>query len=191
MFVGPDSLDLPLTLEDARAAGVTLGSGPVMVFDDATDFAPVLVRLARFFRDESCGQCVPCRVGTVRQLEVLEQSLGAGSLTADPVVDSGSEPAADSAAEPVTDAPVGSRATPPRGRRRIELLDDISAVMSDASICGLGHTAASAVQSAVRLGLVGGLVDGLVGGLANDTANDTPNDTANGQLEATSEDAQS
>lgn len=70
-FVGPDLLDLPLTLEDARQAGTTLGSGVVMAFDETTDLVPVVTRIAEFFRNESCGQCVPCRVGTVRQHEVL------------------------------------------------------------------------------------------------------------------------
>jgi len=67
----PDELDLPLTLEDARAAGTTLGSGVVMLFDDTADLKSLLGRVASFFRDESCGQCVPCRVGTVRQEEAL------------------------------------------------------------------------------------------------------------------------
>jgi NADH-quinone oxidoreductase subunit F len=70
-FVGPDQLDLPLTFEDARAAGTTLGSGVVMVMDDTVDLVAMLMRIAAFFRDESCGQCVPCRVGTVRQQEAL------------------------------------------------------------------------------------------------------------------------
>ena len=72
-FVRPDELDLPLTLEDARAAGTTLGSGVVMVFDDTVDLRDVVRRIAAFFRDESCGQCVPCRVGTVRQEEALHR----------------------------------------------------------------------------------------------------------------------
>ena len=69
MFVTEDDLDLKLTFEDVRAAGVTLGSGVVMVFDDSVDMVDILLRIAAFFRDESCGQCVPCRVGTVRQEE--------------------------------------------------------------------------------------------------------------------------
>ena len=77
VFVGPESLDLPLTFEAARAAGATLGSGVVMVFDEAADLAGALVRIAAFFRDESCGQCVPCRIGTVRQEELLAR-LAAG-----------------------------------------------------------------------------------------------------------------
>ena len=58
-------------MEGARAAGTTLGSGVVLVLDDSVDLIDQLRRIAAFFRDESCGQCVPCRVGTVRQEEVL------------------------------------------------------------------------------------------------------------------------
>ena len=114
-FVGPDRLDLPLTFEATGEVGLSLGSGVVMAFADGTDFTAVVRRLAEFFRHESCGQCVPCRVGTVRQVELLAR----------PTV-------------------------PGTGR----LLDDVARVMADASICGLGHTAASAVRSAVELGLV-------------------------------------
>ncbi|HEU5386165.1 MAG TPA: NAD(P)H-dependent oxidoreductase subunit E [Streptosporangiaceae bacterium] len=70
-FVGPDALDAPLTFEGMRAVGATLGSGVVLVLDDTADMTALLRRIARFFRDESCGQCVPCRVGTVRQEELL------------------------------------------------------------------------------------------------------------------------
>ena len=119
-FVGPDSLGLPLTLEDTRAAGATLGSGVVMAFDTSVDMTDVVVRIAEFFRDESCGQCVPCRVGAVRQHETLVQMQKRGSLS----------PA------------------------RRALIDDMAEAMVDASICGLGHTAASAVRSALDLGLI-------------------------------------
>ncbi len=70
-FVGPNDLDLPLTFEGARAGGATLGSGVVMVLDETVDLGAFLRRIAAFFRDESCGQCVPCRVGTVRQEETI------------------------------------------------------------------------------------------------------------------------
>jgi NADH-quinone oxidoreductase subunit F len=76
-FVGPDALDLPLTFEGTRAAGATLGSGVVLVYDETADLRSALVRIAAFFRDESCGQCVPCRIGTVRQEELLAR-LAAG-----------------------------------------------------------------------------------------------------------------
>ncbi len=125
-FVGPDSLAMPLTFEGARAAGASLGSGVVMAFDSSVDLLPVVTRLAEFFRNESCGQCVPCRVGTVRQHEVL---LG---ITADRAV-----------------------GAPVRLDDRTVLLDEIDRAMKDASICGLGHTAATAVRSAIDLGLIG------------------------------------
>ncbi len=117
VFVDSTSLDVPLTFEDTRAAGITLGSGVVMAFDETHDLRDTVARIAEFFRHESCGQCVPCRVGTQRQHEVLLRANGSGTFDAD-------------------------------------LFDDLAAVMKDASICGLGHTAASAIGSAVRLGLV-------------------------------------
>jgi NADH-quinone oxidoreductase subunit F len=124
-FVTPDDLDLRLSFEGAREAGVTLGSGVVMVFDADTDLVDTVLRIAAFFRDESCGQCVPCRVGTVRQEEVLHRLVAGRTL--------------------------GSVAD------ELQLLGDIEQVMRDASICGLGQTAASAVRSAVsRFGLFDG-----------------------------------
>jgi NADH-quinone oxidoreductase subunit F len=121
VFVGPDALDLPLTFEATRAAGATLGSGVIMVFDQTADLAGTLRRIAAFFRDESCGQCVPCRVGTVRQEELLAR---------------------------LEDGAVASP------EAELALLRDIGQAMRDASICGLGQTASSAIESAVRLGLV-------------------------------------
>jgi NADH-quinone oxidoreductase subunit F len=120
-FVRPESLDLELSYDAVRQVGLTLGSGAVVVFDDTVDLRSVVLRIARFFREESCGQCVPCRVGTVRQEEAVARLLAG----ADPRVE-------------------GAR------------LDDLERAMRDASICGLGQTAGSAVRSALRLGLVNG-----------------------------------
>ncbi|SEE14352.1 NADH-ubiquinone oxidoreductase-F iron-sulfur binding region domain-containing protein [Streptomyces sp. Ag109_O5-10] len=81
-FVRPDELGIPLTFEGTREAGTTLGSGVVMAFDDTVPLPRLLLRIAQFFRDESCGQCVPCRVGTVRQEEALHRIVertGAGA----------------------------------------------------------------------------------------------------------------
>jgi len=116
-FLTPDELDVPLTFEGTRAIGGSLGSGVVMVFDDTANMPDILLRIAAFFRDESCGQCVPCRVGTVRQQEALRR-LASGQ-------------------------PLGSVAG------EIQLIDDVGLVMRDASICGLGQTAANAIQSAI------------------------------------------
>ena len=70
-FVRADQIEIPLTFEGVRANNTTLGSGVILALDDTVDLPAILLRIARFFRDESCGQCVPCRVGTVRQEEAL------------------------------------------------------------------------------------------------------------------------
>jgi NADH-quinone oxidoreductase subunit F len=72
-FVTPQELDTPLTFEGMRTIGASLGSGVVMLFDESVDLKDILARIARFFRHESCGQCVPCRVGTIRQEEILRR----------------------------------------------------------------------------------------------------------------------
>ena len=81
-FAGPGDLDLVLDQDSTRAEGLTLGSGVVMVHDQHVDMVDQLQRIAAFFRDESCGQCVPCRVGTVRQEEAVAR-LAAGARDGD------------------------------------------------------------------------------------------------------------
>lgn len=81
-FVGPDDLGLVLDHDEVREAGLSLGSGVVMVHDQHVDMVDQIRRIAAFFRDESCGQCVPCRVGTVRQEEALDR-LAAGADAGD------------------------------------------------------------------------------------------------------------
>jgi NADH-quinone oxidoreductase subunit F len=78
-FVTPEELDVPLTFEGTQAIGASLGSGVVMAFDQSTDMRAIVARIARFFRDESCGQCVPCRVGTVRQEESVARLARGGA----------------------------------------------------------------------------------------------------------------
>jgi len=77
MFLGPDRLGTPLDFRAMAAAGATLGSGAVMVFDTQTDLWDIARRAARFFAAESCGKCVPCRIGTARQTELVAR-LAAG-----------------------------------------------------------------------------------------------------------------
>jgi NADH-quinone oxidoreductase subunit F len=72
-FVSPKELDTPLTFEGTRTIGATPGSGVILLFDDSVDLKKILLRIAAFFRTETCGQCVPCRVGTVRQEEALQR----------------------------------------------------------------------------------------------------------------------
>ena len=68
-----DELDTPLSIEGMRAIGASVGSGAIMVFDDRVDLKDTLLRITAFFRAESCGQCVPCRVGTARQDEAVRR----------------------------------------------------------------------------------------------------------------------
>jgi NADH-quinone oxidoreductase subunit F len=67
-FLAPADLDVALGYAPDAPP---LGSGALMVFDRTTDMDDIVLRIAAFFREESCGQCVPCRVGTVRQEEAL------------------------------------------------------------------------------------------------------------------------
>ena len=121
-FLRPDEVDVELSFEGARAAGATLGSGAVIVFGPGADLEDAVLRIAEFFRDESCGQCAPCRVGTVRQEEALHRFASRRLL--------------------------GSRG------QELTLLREVGQTMTDASICGLGQTASSAVLSAIEKGLV-------------------------------------
>ena len=114
-FAGPDQLDLPMSFEGLRAAGLPLGSGVVAVFNHDRDLRETLLSLARFFAHESCGKCFPCQLGTQRQLELV------GKIS-------------------------DRRARP----EDIEALEDVGFTMTNASLCGLGMTAASAILSATR-----------------------------------------
>jgi NADH-quinone oxidoreductase subunit F len=117
-FVSPSELDTPLTFEGTRKIGATLGSGVILLFDETIDLRRILLRIAEFFREETCGQCVPCRVGVTRQKEALERLIAVKPLT--------------------------SR------ERELRLLTEIGQAMRDASICGLGQTASSALLSALN-----------------------------------------
>ncbi len=115
-FATEQDLDVKLSFEDLRAAGLPLGSGVVMVLDETRDLRDVVLRLARFFAEESCGKCFPCQLGTQRQLEILQRAAQGQALDGDP-----------------------------------ERLKEVGLAMTDASLCGLGQTAASAVLSALKL----------------------------------------
>jgi NADH-quinone oxidoreductase subunit F len=115
-FATEKDLDVILSFEHLGAAGLPLGSGAVMVFDDSADLRDVLKRIGQFFADESCGKCYPCQLGARRQYEILDRA---------------------AAGRPVA----GDR----------ERLADVGGTMIDASLCGLGQTAATAVLSAMKL----------------------------------------
>ncbi|WP_219414694.1 NAD(P)H-dependent oxidoreductase subunit E [Pseudonocardia nigra] len=71
-FIGPDQLDLQLDFGTAAAAGTMLGSGAIVVLAEGTDLLAAATNVLRFFRNESCGKCVPCRVGSTKAHELLE-----------------------------------------------------------------------------------------------------------------------
>jgi NADH-quinone oxidoreductase subunit F len=116
VFADETNLDLPLTFEHLQAAGLPLGSGVVMVFDETRDLRDTLLRLGKFFAHESCGKCYPCQLGTERQSEILTRLAQGESLPGD-----------------------------------IDRLTDVGWTMTDASLCGLGQTAATAVLSTMQL----------------------------------------
>jgi NADH-quinone oxidoreductase subunit F len=68
-----EHLDLPFTYEDMAAAGSMLGTASVIVVDDQQPLVPLALRLAEFYRHESCGKCVPCREGTNWTVKTLER----------------------------------------------------------------------------------------------------------------------
>ncbi len=115
-FADARHLEVKLSFEDMRAAGLPLGSGAIMVFNHTRDLRQVLARVGRFFAHESCGKCFPCQLGTQRQHEILDRVAAGRPLAGD-----------------------------------LLRLQDVGWTMTDASLCGLGQTAASAVLSATRL----------------------------------------
>ena len=106
----PESLaDIPLDFGTLEKYGSFVGSHAVVILSDKDDMKAVALNLMRFFEDESCGQCTPCRVGTEK----------AAKLMASGPWDPG-------------------------------LLTELSDVMRDASICGLGQAASNPLVSVLK-----------------------------------------
>ncbi|HEX7650940.1 MAG TPA: NAD(P)H-dependent oxidoreductase subunit E [Noviherbaspirillum sp.] len=106
----PASLgDIPLDFDTLQAYGCFIGSAAIIVLSHKDSAVDAARNLVRFFRDESCGQCTPCRAGTAKTLDLVS-------------------------------AP----------QWNTELLADLSGVMRDASICGLGQAAPNPVDCVIR-----------------------------------------
>lgn len=101
--------DIPLEFGQLEKHGCFVGSHAVVVLSDHDNMQKVALNLMRFFEDESCGQCTPCRVGTEKAVKLMQS--------------------------PAWDLP---------------LLDDLSQVMRDASICGLGQAASNPLQCVIK-----------------------------------------
>ena len=110
-----DKFDLPVDFDVLYEAGSMVGSGGMVVMDESSCMVDVAKYFLTFLQDESCGMCVPCRLGIDRMLEI------------------------------VTDITEG------RGTmEQIDLLEDLADTVSQASLCGLGKTAANPVLSTLR-----------------------------------------
>jgi len=106
----PESMaDLPLDFGTLEKYGCFVGSHAVVILSDRDDVKAVALNLMKFFEDESCGQCTPCRVGTEKAAELMAHGPW--------------DPA---------------------------LLDELSALMRDASICGLGQAAPNPLVSVLK-----------------------------------------
>jgi NADH:ubiquinone oxidoreductase subunit F (NADH-binding)/NADH:ubiquinone oxidoreductase subunit E len=88
-FLGPDQLDVPLDFKPLAEAGSMLGSGALVVIGDKTNLLAAATNVLRFFRNESCGKCVPCRVGSHKAHGILTAALerGAGADEIDDRID--------------------------------------------------------------------------------------------------------
>ncbi len=115
-FVPEKYWDIPLDQKSLREAGLSMGSGVIMVFDETKEIPSILNDISSFFNHESCGKCYPCQLGSRKQHEIISRIHKSGPLPDD----------------------------------RDKLLD-IGFTMKDASLCGLGQTASSAVLSAINL----------------------------------------
>jgi formate dehydrogenase len=101
--------DIPLDFGKLEPHGCFVGSHAVVVLSDQDDLKAAALNLLRFFEDESCGQCTPCRVGTEKSVKLMERD----------VWDAG-------------------------------LMGELSRVMADASICGLGQAASNPLKCLIR-----------------------------------------
>ncbi len=101
--------DVPLDFDTLQPEGCFIGSAAVVILSDQDDMKAVALNLMRFFEDESCGQCTPCRTGTEKAVALMDQ--------------------------PKWDVP---------------LLRELSGVMMDASICGLGQAAPNPLLSVLK-----------------------------------------
>jgi formate dehydrogenase beta subunit len=82
-FLGPEALDVPLDWKPLQEAGSMLGSGAVIVLAEGTDLLAAGTNVLRFFRNESCGKCVPCRVGSTKAHAILTGVLAQGGGVGD------------------------------------------------------------------------------------------------------------
>lgn len=123
-FISGNGLDMKIDYEEMRENGVGMGAGGFVIVDDTTCIVDLVRFYMNFIHNESCGKCIPCREGTNRMLEILENVIR--------------KPASES-----------SSSTLERFRGVMQL-ESIASVMKDTSLCGLGQTAPNPFLSALR-----------------------------------------
>jgi len=123
--LGPESLDLAFDFDHLRLAGASIGSGGITLLDESDCMLDLAKYFMHFLVNESCGKCIPCREGTARMAEILED------ITRRPRHESGHE-------------------TLERFKGVMQL-EDLAAVIKDTSLCGLGRNASNAVLSSLKL----------------------------------------
>ena len=101
--------DIPLDFDTLNQYGCFIGSAAIIIFSDQDSAKDCAINAMKFFEEESCGQCTPCRVGTTKAVGLMEQ--------------------------PQWDT---------------DLLEELSSVMCDASICGLGQAAPNPLRSIIK-----------------------------------------
>jgi NADH-quinone oxidoreductase subunit F len=72
-FLGPDMLDAKMDFVNLREYAVVLGSGAILVMDEDTNMVDMLKSVLHFFKHESCGHCVPCRLGTAQMVKIIDR----------------------------------------------------------------------------------------------------------------------
>lgn len=135
-YIHPDNFDLPFDYEAFAAADALIGHGGITVFDDSTNMA-VMARFAmEFCAAESCGKCTPCRIGSVRGVEIIDRIVAGGTRPPDAV----------EALSQMHNA----RKSPRTVAEEIALLEDLCETMKFGSLCALGGFTPYPVLSAMR-----------------------------------------
>jgi NADH-quinone oxidoreductase subunit F len=127
-FLTEEHLDVLLDYQSIREAGSSLGTGGMLVFDEDQSIPMIVKHIFDFYRHESCGFCVPCRLGTNMVHKIL------GILT-----------------EPIARSQVGNFGDDhcPEGRCYLDQLEEIGRTMKVLSRCGLGQSACDPLLSAL------------------------------------------
>ncbi len=134
-YIHPDQFDIAFDYEAYAAADALIGHGGIVVFDDTADMAALARFAMQFCAAESCGKCTPCRIGSVRGMEIVDRIL-AGGRNADAVE---------------TLPQMHNARSAERSRsEQVGLLMDLCDVMKSASLCALGGFTPYPVLSALR-----------------------------------------